>query len=113
MKIHDIDPADYSPDSAEWTIADDVILSEGENPAKIDKVLTAETEDRELIWEVQIIDEPRIENGEIVHPVEEVTIAGNLGDMFEQIDRIGSELVWRGRTAAPPVRISQMTVAGE
>jgi PmbA protein len=54
-----------------------------------------------------------IENGEIVHPVEEITIAGNLGDMLSQIDRVGSELVWRGRTAAPPLRIPQMTVAGE
>ncbi len=54
-----------------------------------------------------------IEKGEIVHPVEEITIAGNLGDMFQQIDRVGSELVWRGRTAAPPLRIAAMTVAGE
>ncbi|HIF92007.1 MAG: metallopeptidase TldD-related protein [Myxococcales bacterium] len=54
-----------------------------------------------------------IENGEIVHPVEEITIAGNLGEMLKQIDRVGSELVWRGRTASPPVRISQMTIAGE
>ena len=54
-----------------------------------------------------------VENGEIVHPVEEITIAGNLGDMLESIDRIGSELVWRGRTAAPPIRIASMTVAGE
>jgi PmbA protein len=53
-----------------------------------------------------------IENGEIVHPVEEITIAGNLGQMLLDIDRIGSELVWRGRTAAPPIRIAQMTVAG-
>ncbi len=48
-----------------------------------------------------------------MHPVEEVTIAVNLGDMFAQIDRVGCELVWRGRTAAPPLRIAQMTVAGE
>lgn len=54
-----------------------------------------------------------IENGEIVHPVEEITIAGNLGEMFEQIDRIGSELVRYGRTASPPIRIAQMTIAGE
>jgi PmbA protein len=54
-----------------------------------------------------------IEKGEIVHPVEEITIAGNLGEMLCQIDRVGSELVWRGRTAAPPLRIAQMTVAGE
>jgi PmbA protein len=54
-----------------------------------------------------------IEKGEIVHPVEEITIAGNLGDMLTRIDRVGSELVWRGRTAAPPLRIARMTVAGE
>lgn len=54
-----------------------------------------------------------IEKGEIAYPVEEITIAGNLGDMLKNIDRVGSELHWRGRTAAPPLRISQMTVAGE
>jgi PmbA protein len=54
-----------------------------------------------------------IEGGEIVHPVEEITIAGNLGDMLKDIDRVGSEFVWRGRTAAPPLRIAQMTIAGE
>jgi PmbA protein len=54
-----------------------------------------------------------IEKGEIVHPVEEITIAGNLGEMLEHVDRVGSELVWRGRIAAPPLRIEKMTVAGE
>ncbi len=54
-----------------------------------------------------------IEKGEIIHPVEEITIAGNLGKMFEQVDRVGCELVWHGRTAAPPLRIATMTVAGE
>ncbi len=54
-----------------------------------------------------------IEKGEIVHPVEEITIAGQLGEMLERVDRVGSELVWRGRTAAPPIRIAAMTVAGE
>jgi len=54
-----------------------------------------------------------IEKGEIVHPVEEITIAGNLGKMLEQVDRVGSELVWRGRIAAPPLRVANMTVAGE
>ncbi len=54
-----------------------------------------------------------IEKGEIVHPVEEITIAGNMGDMLKGIDRVGSELEWRGRTAAPPIRIARMMVAGE
>ena len=53
-----------------------------------------------------------VEKGEVVHPVEEITVAGNLGDMFQSIDRIGGELVWRGRTASPALRIANMTVAG-
>lgn len=54
-----------------------------------------------------------IEHGEVVHPVEEVTIAGNLLEMFRDIDQIGSELVWRGRTACPALRVARMTIAGE
>jgi len=54
-----------------------------------------------------------IEGGEIAYPVEEITIASNLGDMLRHIDAIGRELVWRGRTASPPLRIAGMTVAGE
>jgi PmbA protein len=54
-----------------------------------------------------------IEGGEIVHPVEEITIAGTLGDMLAGIDKVGSDLLWLSRTASPSVRIAQMTVAGE
>jgi PmbA protein len=54
-----------------------------------------------------------IENGELTFPVEEVTIAGNLKEMFLNIEMIGNDLEMRGRIAAPTVKISQMTVAGE
>ena len=54
-----------------------------------------------------------IEDGELTHPVEEVTIAGNLKSMFQNIDMIGNDLELRGRIAAPTLRISQMTVAGD
>lgn len=53
-----------------------------------------------------------IENGEIVHPVEEVTIAGNLKNMFHDIEMIGNDLVFRGRTASPTVKLRKMMVAG-
>lgn len=53
-----------------------------------------------------------IENGEIVHPVEEVTIAGNLKNMFNDIEMIGNDLVFRGRTASPTVKLRKMMVAG-
>jgi PmbA protein len=54
-----------------------------------------------------------IENGNLAYPVEEVTIAGNLKEMLQNIDMVGSDLELRGRIAAPTLRISQMTVAGD
>jgi len=53
-----------------------------------------------------------IEGGEIRHPVQEVTIAGHLGDMLQSVDAVASELLWRGRIAAPALRIAQMTIGG-
>ena len=53
-----------------------------------------------------------IENGEIVHPVEEITIAGNLKNMFNDIEMIGNDLVFRGRSASPTVKLRKMMVAG-
>jgi PmbA protein len=54
-----------------------------------------------------------IEGGRIVHPVEEVTIAGNFGEMLAAIDAVGRDLLWLGAVAAPSVRIARMTIAGE
>jgi PmbA protein len=53
-----------------------------------------------------------IENGELAYPVEEVTVAGNLLEMFDRIDGIGNDLVLRDRTSAPTVKIGRMVVAG-
>ena len=53
-----------------------------------------------------------IENGRIEHPVQEVTVAGNLGPMLEAVDAVAGDLEWRGRIAAPSLRIARMTVAG-
>ncbi len=52
-----------------------------------------------------------IENGEITYPVSEITIAGNLRDMFKQMTA-ANDLVFRYATNAPTVRIDRMTVAG-
>ena len=54
-----------------------------------------------------------IERGERIHPVEEITVAGNLAEMLTGIDAVGSELTWLGSVAAPALRIARMTVAGE
>jgi PmbA protein len=54
-----------------------------------------------------------IENGELTYPVEEVTVAGNLKEMLNNISEIGNDLEFRGSTAAPTLRIDGMMVAGE
>ncbi|HZP04020.1 MAG TPA: TldD/PmbA family protein [Terracidiphilus sp.] len=53
-----------------------------------------------------------IENGQLTHAVEEVTIAGNLREMLQNITAIGNDLVFRGSVASPTLRIDGMTVAG-
>lgn len=53
-----------------------------------------------------------IENGELTHAVEEITIAGNLKDMFRNVSAIGNDLEFRGAGAVPTVRIEGVTVAG-
>ena len=53
-----------------------------------------------------------IENGQLTHAVEEVTVAGNLGEMFKNVTAIGNDLVFRGAIASPTLRIDGMTVAG-
>ena len=54
-----------------------------------------------------------IENGELTFAVEEVTIAGNLKEMLNNITAIADDLVFRGAVASPTLRIDGMTIAGE
>ncbi len=53
-----------------------------------------------------------IEDGRLTHPVHEVTIAGNLREMLRDVDAVGSDLVFRGSSAAPTIRIRRMTLSG-
>lgn len=53
-----------------------------------------------------------IENGRLAYPVEEITIAGNLLDMFRNIEAVGNDLVLRQSTASPTLKIGRLTVAG-
>ncbi|GIZ51558.1 metalloprotease PmbA [Noviherbaspirillum aridicola] len=53
-----------------------------------------------------------VENGEIQYPVEEITIAGNLKEMFRQIVGVGTDTVVRGTKVVGSVLIENMTVAG-
>ena len=52
-----------------------------------------------------------IENGELTHPVSEITVAGNLVDMFKRM-RPASDLVYRFAVNAPTVAVEDMTIAG-
>ena len=52
-----------------------------------------------------------IENGQLSYPVSEVTVAGNLNDMFANLS-VADDLVFRYGTDAPTVRVDGMTVAG-
>jgi PmbA protein len=54
-----------------------------------------------------------IENGQLTHAVEEITIAGNLAEMLRHVTAIGNDLVFRGSVASPTLRIDGMTIAGQ
>jgi PmbA protein len=54
-----------------------------------------------------------ISGGEFAFPVEEITVAGNLKDMFFNIADIANDLEFRGAMACPTLRIDGLTVGGE
>ena len=54
-----------------------------------------------------------VEGGEIRFPVEEVTIAGNLLDMFRGITAVGSDVLVRGSKRTGSILIDRMTIAGD
>jgi PmbA protein len=53
-----------------------------------------------------------IENGELGHPVSEVTVSRNLDELLRGIDKIANDLEWKTSIAAPSFRVDEMTVAG-
>ncbi|MBC3880488.1 metalloprotease PmbA [Undibacterium sp. LX40W] len=53
-----------------------------------------------------------VENGVIQYPVEEITIAGNMREMFQQIVAIGNDQLTRGTKTTGSILIESMTVAG-
>ena len=53
-----------------------------------------------------------VEGGEIQYPVEEITIAGNLRDMFKSIVAIGNDRLVRGSRDCGSILLENMTIAG-
>lgn len=54
-----------------------------------------------------------VENGEIQFPVEEVTVAGNLKDMFNNIVAIGNDVDYRSGTRTGSILLEEVTIAGQ
>ena len=54
-----------------------------------------------------------VEKGEIAYPVQEITIAGNLKDMFRGISAVGNDVVRRGSRNCGSILIDRMTIAGD
>jgi PmbA protein len=54
-----------------------------------------------------------IENGKLSHPVQEVTIAGNLREMLKNIEMIGNDVTFVGSIASPSLKIGKMVISGE
>src|SRR6202795_2770739 len=54
-----------------------------------------------------------ISGGEFAYPVEEITVAGNLKELFFNISEIANDLDFRGSVAAPTIRVDGLTVGGE
>ena len=55
----------------------------------------------------------RIENGEIQYPVDGITIAGNLRDMFQAIEAVGEDVDTRSHIRIGSLLVGKMTVAGD
>jgi len=53
-----------------------------------------------------------VERGEIVSPVEEITIAGDMREMMRGLDRVGADLDRRGALLAPTIRFRELMVSG-
>ena len=54
-----------------------------------------------------------VENGEVAYPVHEITVAGNLRDMYAGLRRVGSDVDERGNIRCGSVLLERMTVAGD
>lgn len=54
-----------------------------------------------------------ISGGELTYPVEEITVAGNLKEMFLNVSDMANDLEFRGAVASPTIRIEGLTVGGE
>jgi PmbA protein len=95
-----VEPGPYSPDEIIKSVKKGLLITEllgfGVNIVTGDYSRSAGG-----IW---------IENGELTFPVQGVTIAGNLKEMLNSIEMIGSDLDFRGSIVSPTLLIGRMTI---
>lgn len=53
-----------------------------------------------------------IENGKLTYPVDEITISGNLGKIFHDIEMVGNDLDFRRSRTAPTLKVKEMSISG-
>jgi PmbA protein len=53
-----------------------------------------------------------VEDGEVVYPVSEITISGNLGTVLDGIEAVGNDLEFFSPVTGPTIKVADMTVAG-
>jgi PmbA protein len=53
-----------------------------------------------------------IENGEVTYPISEITVAGNIKNMFKQIE-LANDLEFKSRINSPTIRINNISIAGK
>jgi PmbA protein len=53
-----------------------------------------------------------IEKGEIAYPVSEITISGNLGNLLNDVEMVGTDLEFRGSVCGPTIKVGELLIAG-
>lgn len=53
-----------------------------------------------------------VDKGEIIHPVSEITISGNLEKILQSVEEVGNDLEFRSAVSGPTIKIAELTVAG-
>jgi PmbA protein len=54
-----------------------------------------------------------VKNGKMAYPVREIAIAGNILELFNKIDAVGSDLRFYGKIGAPSLRIKELSISGK
>jgi PmbA protein len=53
-----------------------------------------------------------VEKGEVVYPVSEITISGNLGTLLQNIIQVGDDLHFRSAVCGPSILLEGLTISG-